>query len=48
MADGFPICKEFAKVYAEESSVNMNFHQLAMGGGQNDDAIRLLHEVANA
>ena len=24
----------------------MNFHQLAMGGGQNDDAIRLLHEAA--
>jgi len=39
--------EEFAKQYAEESSVNMNFHQLAMGGGQNDDAIKLLHEAAS-
>ena len=39
---------DFAKIYQAESAPHMNFHQLAMGGGQNDDAIRLLHEAARA
>ncbi|CAJ1446191.1 unnamed protein product [Effrenium voratum] len=39
---------DFAKQYAAESAPSMNFHQLAMGGGQNDDAIRMLHEAARS
>jgi len=37
---------DYAKTYAADHAPHMNFHQLAMGGGQNDDAIRLLHEAA--
>ena len=39
---------DFAKTYGGEEAPSMNFHQLAMGGGQNDDAIRLLHEAARS
>jgi dynein heavy chain 2 len=38
--------EEFAKEHSAESGKGMNFHQLAMGGGQNDDAIRLLQDAA--
>jgi dynein heavy chain 2 len=38
--------EEFAKEYAQQSNPSMNFHQLAMGGGQNDDAIRLIQDAA--
>ncbi|CAE8588983.1 unnamed protein product, partial [Polarella glacialis] len=38
--------EEFAKAYAEKNCPSMNFHQLSMGGGQNDDAIRMLHEAS--
>eukprot|EP00931_Biecheleriopsis_adriatica_P043590 TRINITY_DN24917_c0_g1_i1.p1 TRINITY_DN24917_c0_g1~~TRINITY_DN24917_c0_g1_i1.p1 ORF type:complete len:4311 (+),score=994.91 TRINITY_DN24917_c0_g1_i1:69-13001(+) len=45
-ADPSAELEEFAKTYAAQNAPAMNFHQLAMGGGQNDDAIRLLHESA--
>jgi len=45
-ADPSSELEEFAKQYAAESSSAVNFHQMAMGGGQNDDAIRLLHDAA--
>jgi len=44
-ADPSAELEEFAKMHAQ-SNPSMNFHQLAMGGGQNDDAIRLLHDAA--
>jgi len=47
-ADPSQELEEFAKQYAAESKPGMNFHQLAMGGGQNDDAIRLLKDAAKA
>lgn len=47
-ADPSAELEEFAKQYAAESRPGMNFHQLAMGGGQNDDAIRLLKDAAKA
>lgn len=45
-ADPSQELEEFAKQYAAETRPGMNFHQLAMGGGQNDDAIRLLRDAA--
>jgi dynein heavy chain 2 len=45
-ADPSQELEDFAKSYAAESGTGMNFHQLAMGGGQNDDAIRLLRDAA--
>jgi dynein heavy chain 2 len=40
--------EDFAKAYSAEHNPAMSFHQLAMGGGQNDDAIRLLRDAAKA
>jgi dynein heavy chain 2 len=45
-ADPSQELEDFAKEYAAVSNPGMNFHQLAMGGGQNDDAIRLLRDAA--
>lgn len=45
-ADPSQELEDFAKSYAAESKSGISFHQLAMGGGQNDDAVRLLREAA--
>jgi len=45
-ADPSQELEEFAQQYAKESCPSMNFHQMAMGGGQNDDALRLLQDAA--
>jgi dynein heavy chain 2 len=47
-ADPSQELEEFARNYAQENNQAMQFHQLAMGGGQNDDAIKLLHEAARS
>merc|ERR1719410_77177 len=38
--------EEFARQYAQDSGSHMQFHQMAMGGGQNDDAIKLVQDAA--
>jgi len=38
--------EEFAKSHSQQSAQSFNFHQLAMGGGQNDEAIKLINESA--
>jgi len=45
-ADPSQELEDFAKSYAAESGLGISFHQLAMGGGQNDDAMRLLRDAA--
>jgi dynein heavy chain 2 len=45
-ADPSQELEDFAKSHAAETGAGINFHQLAMGGGQNDDAIRLLQDAA--
>lgn len=44
-ADPTQELEELAK-QMQVSSPSLNFHQMAMGGGQNDDAIRLLQDAA--
>jgi dynein heavy chain 2 len=45
-ADPSQELEDFAKEFKTSAGASINFHQLAMGGGQNDDAIRLLREAA--
>lgn len=45
-ADPSQELEEFAKQYAAEHNPGMSFNQLAMGGGQNDEAMRVLREAA--
>jgi len=40
--------EDFAKQFAADSYPSMSFHQLAMGGGQNDNALKLLQDAAKA
>lgn len=47
-ADPTAELEDFAKSYSQETGSAINFHQLAMGGGQNDDAIRLLRDAAKS
>jgi dynein heavy chain 2 len=47
-ADPSQELEQFAKEYAEKEAPTMNFHQMAMGGGQNDDALRLIREAARS
>lgn len=45
-ADPSQEIEEFAKAYAKERCPSMNLHQIAMGGGQNDDALRMVKDAA--
>jgi len=45
-ADPSAELEEFAKQYAKDFCPSMSFRQIAMGGGQNDDAIRVIQEAA--
>jgi len=45
-ADPSQELEDFANKYAQDTRPSMNFHQIAMGGGQNDDAIRVIQDAA--
>eukprot|EP00927_Polykrikos_kofoidii_P027109 TRINITY_DN23975_c0_g4_i1.p1 TRINITY_DN23975_c0_g4~~TRINITY_DN23975_c0_g4_i1.p1 ORF type:complete len:2595 (-),score=618.45 TRINITY_DN23975_c0_g4_i1:108-6821(-) len=47
-ADPSQELEEFAKEYAAEKAPNTKYHEMAMGGGQNDGALKLLHAAAKA
>merc|ERR1719265_2105396 len=38
--------EDFARTHSQQSAKSFSFHQLAMGGGQNDQAITLINESA--